>query len=87
MEEPMKGAQIPQTDSIKELAEFWDSHEITDFEDQMEEVNGPVFDRGTTFKVHFVAADAEVIEELAREQGIGCEQLLRKWVLEKIGKN
>ena len=87
MEEPMRGPQIPQTDSIKELAEFWDSHEITDFEDQMEEVNGPVFGRGTTFKVHFVAADAEVIEELAREQGIGCEQLLRKWALEKIGNN
>ncbi len=43
MEESLEGPQIPQTDSIKELAEFWDTHEITDFEEQLEEVDEPEF--------------------------------------------
>jgi hypothetical protein len=25
--------KIPQTDSIQELAEFWDTHDLTDYED------------------------------------------------------
>ncbi len=28
---------IPQTDSIQELAEFWETHDLTEFEDQLEE--------------------------------------------------
>ena len=35
--------KIPQTDSILELAEFWDTHDLTNFEDQLEEVIEPIF--------------------------------------------
>jgi hypothetical protein len=41
----MKRKMIPDTDSIRELAAFWDTHDVTDFEDQMEEVREPVFQR------------------------------------------
>jgi len=34
---------IPKTDSIQELAEFWDTHDITDFFDELEEISEPVF--------------------------------------------
>jgi len=30
-------------DSIEKLAEFWDTHDLTDFEDELEEVTEPVF--------------------------------------------
>ncbi len=41
----MKTAEaLPQTDSIQELAQFWDNHDLTDFEDELEEVTEPVFD-------------------------------------------
>jgi len=33
------------TDSIEELAKFWDSHDLTDFEYQLQEVTDPVFER------------------------------------------
>lgn len=42
--EPMNRTNIPQTDSIQELADFWDTHNLTDFEDELEEVTEPVFD-------------------------------------------
>ena len=34
----MKNKNIPKTDSIQELAHFWDTHDLTDFEDELEEV-------------------------------------------------
>jgi len=40
----MNKPEIPQTDSIEELAQFWDTHELTDFEDELEEVTEPVFE-------------------------------------------
>jgi hypothetical protein len=41
----MRKSRIPQTDSIKELAEFWDTHDFTDFADELKEVTEPVFGR------------------------------------------
>ena len=43
MERPMKKSNLPKTDSIEKLARFWDTHNLTDFEDQLEEVTEPVF--------------------------------------------
>jgi hypothetical protein len=40
----MKKSKIPPTDSIQELAEFWDAHDLTDFAAEMLEVDEPVFD-------------------------------------------
>jgi len=44
----MKKPKMPETDSIRELAEFWDTHDLTDFEDELEEVTEPVFVRAIT---------------------------------------
>lgn len=38
-------SKIPQICSVEELAEFWDAHDITEFEDGLEEVREPIFDR------------------------------------------
>ena len=37
--------KIPETDSIRELAAFWDTHDLTDFQDELEEVSESVFSR------------------------------------------
>ena len=36
---------LPQTDSIEELARFWDDHDLTDFEEELEEVTEVIFER------------------------------------------
>lgn len=41
----MTETKIPQTDSIEELAQFWQAHDLTDFEDELEEVTEAVFAR------------------------------------------
>jgi hypothetical protein len=42
MAKPMNNPKIPQTDVINELAKFWDTHDLTDFQDELEEVTEPV---------------------------------------------
>ncbi|HEY2252640.1 MAG TPA: hypothetical protein VGH74_16315 [Planctomycetaceae bacterium] len=51
MEKRMKNAKLPKPDSIQELAKFWDNHDVTDFEANLEEVAEPIFVRGTSIKV------------------------------------
>nr|VFK79692.1 MAG: Protein of unknown function (DUF3680) [Candidatus Kentron sp. SD] len=43
----MNHSKIPITDSISELAAFWDTHDLTDFEEELEEVTEQVFTRET----------------------------------------
>ena len=42
----MGALKLPETESIEELARFWDSQDLTDFEDQLEEVAEPIFENG-----------------------------------------
>jgi hypothetical protein len=88
MERPMKTPRLPETDSIEELARFWDTHDLTDFEDQLEEVNEPVFRRGSTASVNIRLAPAEIeaVERLARSTGSDLGGLLHDWVVEKLNE-
>jgi predicted DNA binding CopG/RHH family protein len=80
----MNSRKIPQADSIEELARFWDTHDLTDFEDQLEEVTEPVFERGTVVKIHLQPKEVEAVKEIAKSKGVGSTDLIREWILEKI---
>ena len=87
MEETMKPRRLPQTDSIKKLARFWDSHDLTDFEDQLEEVTEPVFERRTVIPLNLESAEAEAVRKIAKNKGVPDAELIRGWVREKIRAN
>ena len=82
----MKARKIPQTDSIEELARFWDTDDLTDFEDQLEEVRAPVFERksGSVVTVRLRPKEAEAVKRVANARGVSQATLLRQWVLEKL---
>ena len=80
----MKAENIPQTDSIQDLARFWDTHDLMDFEEHLEEVTTPVFEREAIVEVHFATQEAEVIKELAKSKGVRSSDLIREWALEKL---
>jgi hypothetical protein len=48
MERPMKKLRFPTSRSVRKLAEFWDTHDLTDFDADLEEITHPVFERGNT---------------------------------------
>ena len=80
----MNDLEIPKTDSIQELAHFWDTHDLTDFEDQLEEVREAVFERQAVIRIRLEPEEAEVVKELAKSQGVPHSDLVRQWVLERI---
>ena len=82
----MKTAEaLPQTDSIQELAEFWDKHDLTDFEDDLEEVTEPIFDERAVIALSLESSEAIAVRKIARAKGLADEELIRGWVREKIG--
>ena len=82
----MNTIQIPQTDSIEELARFWDEHDLTEFEDELEEVTEPVFIRDQTavVKIKLSPNELEQVKRLAKSKGVRYTSLLQEWVHEKL---
>ncbi len=64
----MNSIKIPETDSIQELAHFWNTHDLTDFEDQLEEVSDTVFERNTV-KLHCNPMKLKSLENLPGQKG------------------
>jgi predicted DNA binding CopG/RHH family protein len=86
MEKKMKGSKLPTTDSIEELASFWDAHDLTDFEGELEEVADPVFrPRRERMTLRLAPDEAQAVEEIAKARGVEQAELLREWVVEKLG--
>lgn len=80
----MKKSKLPQTDSIQQLAEFWDTHDLTDHEGALEEVAEPVFVRGTAIRVPLEVGEVEAVEQMAQAKGVSREELIRAWVQQKL---
>jgi hypothetical protein len=78
--------KMPTTDSIRELAEFWDTHDLTEFEDDLEEAKERVFERQTGHSVRVPLTDEEcrAIQEMAAARGVRADVLIREWVREKL---
>ena len=80
----MSKTKIPKTDSIEKLAEFWQTHDSTDFEDQLEEVSEPVFVRDSAIQVRLKKREVAAVVKLAKAKGVSREELVRSWVLKNI---
>lgn len=67
----MKKVKIPHMDSIEELARFWDTHDLTEFEDQLEEVTDPVFERKpeTVITLHLQPQEVAAVKRVAQGTG------------------
>ena len=79
----MSTEKIPKSDSIQELAQFWDDRDLTDFEDQLEEVTEPVFEGKTFVKIDLHPQVMQAVKEIAKLRGISYIDLMREWILEK----
>ncbi|MEZ4836964.1 MAG: CopG family antitoxin [Caldilineaceae bacterium] len=82
----MEKTRLPTTDSIEELARFWQEHDITDFEDELEEVTEPVLRRAdeTTIHIHLSKQEMGQLQEVAGQIGVDLKTLIHKWIHEKL---
>ncbi len=86
MERSTKKTEMPSTDSIEELARFWDTHNLTDFDEDLEEVGEPVFERKpeADLTIHLCPEEIEAVNRIASARGLDQSTLVREWVLEKL---
>ena len=74
----MKTQHLPKTDSIQELAQFWGNHDLTDFEDELEEVTEPIFEPTTVINLDLESDEAEAVRRIAEaNKGIAVAELIR----------
>jgi hypothetical protein len=78
-------SRIPKFRSREEEAQFWETHDVSDFEDVLKEVKVTV---ARPLEHHLsVRLDAAVITQLtqlAREIGIGPSTLARMWIMDRL---
>jgi hypothetical protein len=78
-------SKIPEFKSLDEEAEFWETHDTTEFEDEFEEVRAKV--ARPLSHILAVRLDARTIDRLAevgRAKGLGPSTLARMRLLERL---
>jgi predicted DNA binding CopG/RHH family protein len=80
-------SRIPEFKNRQEEAEFWDTHSIADFWDELKPVKvtfAKNLSAGITIRLDQPTIQAVRAE--ARSKGIGPTTLIRMWVLERVNK-
>jgi len=85
----MKRLKLPHSDSIEELARFWDTHDLTEFAEELEEVTESVFVRppDTVIPVSLRPQELEALRRVARARGVAEAALVQEWVVEKLHRS
>jgi post-segregation antitoxin (ccd killing protein) len=82
-----KASRVPEFASLQEAAEFWDTHDSSDFEDEFEEVEMRVSpDMRSLFEVR-VRMDLSAgrrLMALARERGVSVAELAAAWIAAEL---
>ncbi len=75
---------LPHFDSLDELVNFFDTHDMGEFYEQMPKAN---FEVDISRRQYLFALDAEVarkLTEIAKSRKITSEALANAWLIEKI---
>ena len=81
--------RLPKTDSIEELAEFWDTHGLTEFEGHLEEASAGIFARSSANALSIPLKSDELarIRHIAASRGVDESALIQEWVRERLGQS
>lgn len=82
-----KKTKIPKFKTYEEEARFWDTHNVTDFDNETENVD-IVFElsrpRSETLMVRLQKDFKDKLEQAARSKGLNVSTLARMWLMEKL---
>lgn len=80
-------SRIPEFRTIEEAAEFWDTHDSTEFEDEFETVHDLRFVPAGPKTLYTVELDDKTIAKLelrAQEEGVAAAVLAGVWIREHV---
>jgi hypothetical protein len=86
-ENKSKSGRLPQFHSLGELVEFFETHDMGDYWDQMPEVD---FEVDIKTRRHLVGLDEEIadkVTEIAKAKQVPSEALINAWLREKISES
>lgn len=76
--------QLPSFASLDELVEFFDAHDMGEYEEALPEAH---FDVNLQRRTHLVAIDEEInsrLTKIAEQEQMPTEALVNSWLREKI---
>jgi hypothetical protein len=76
---------ISGASSYREIGEFWDTHDLSDFWDQTHDVQMDVDIESSTMYFPVEKALAEKLRTEAESRGVSAATLLNTWVQEHVG--
>lgn len=82
-----RSSRIPTFATVEDEAAFWDTHDITEFEDELEPVDDVVFGSIRTPHGLLVRLDGEVLERLdrlAESQGVDSTSVVKRLIEEGV---
>ncbi len=84
--QPVK-SRIPIFKNRQELAKFWDTHEVSDYLDELEPVEltfNPAQPKQETIVVRLHTGIKNTLEKIAQQKGLTISSLARMWLMEKL---
>ncbi len=79
--------QIPDFATIEEMAEFWDTHDASEYQDELEPVEFEIAKPLKSTWMLSIRLDKETFDALqaiAKPKGLGASTLARMWILEEL---
>jgi hypothetical protein len=79
-----KSKKLPKFDSLDRLVDFFDTHDMGEYWDEMPEAH---FEIDVKKRTHFFPLDADLAEKLdqiAKKKKTRSEVLIKSWLKEKI---
>ncbi len=76
----------PRFETLEELVEFFDSHDLGDYWDELPEAH---FDVAMKRRKRLVAIEEELVgrvAEIARARDVSTEELINAWLKEKVAQ-
>lgn len=79
-----KAKALPRSKSVKELVEFFETHDMGDYWDKMPEAH---FDVNIKKRKHLVALEKDIVDkltEIAKSKKVSSETLINAWLKDRI---
>lgn len=84
---PRKPEKIPEDfKTYEEAADFWDTHDSTDYLDQLEEIEMDVDIQKKHYLIEVDMKIAEILQESARKKGMSVTSLANKLLQKQLAE-
>ena len=83
----MNTKNIPQFKSIQEEAKFWDTHNITDYWDDMEKVDLefiPLQKKEDSVTIRLEPMLKKRLEQIAKKSRVSLSTIARLWLIDRL---